>query len=51
MIENSSAGVREAPYFEVPQDVELCDVNLIIPKKDVFTHMGSYAAFVDVLYL
>lgn len=51
MIENSSAGVREASYFEVPQDVELCDVNLIIPKKDVFTHMGSYAAFVDVLYL
>lgn len=32
----------------VPQDVEVCDANLIIPKKDVFTHMGSYAAFADL---
>lgn len=31
-----------------PQDVELCDANLIIPKKDAFTHMGSYAAFADL---
>lgn len=30
------------------QDVELCDANLIIPKKDVFKHMGSYAAFADL---
>lgn len=32
----------------VPQDVELCDANLIIPKKEVFKHMGSYAAFADL---
>lgn len=32
----------------IPQDVELCDASLIIPKKDIFKHMGSYAAFADL---
>lgn len=26
----------------VPQDVELCDTNLIISKKEVFKHMGLF---------
>ncbi len=32
----------------VPQDVELCDANCIIPKNEVFKHKGSYAAFADL---
>ena len=32
----------------VPQDVELCDANLIIPQKNIFKHKGSYAAFADL---
>lgn len=32
----------------IPQDVELCNANLIIPKKMYLHTWGSYAAFVDV---
>lgn len=32
----------------VPHDVELCDANLIIPQKEIFKHLGSYAAFADL---
>ena len=32
----------------VPDDVELCDANLIIPQKNVFKYMESYAVFADL---
>lgn len=32
----------------VPKEVEVCDANKIVLQKNIFKHMGSYAAFSDL---